>query len=298
MFAQSIAGARTPLPERVIVVVLNKRSSMPVMKFEDVIAQRAHIDDLDAIERSKTEPALAMALRVFRPPNWWGAGVPGDSLLRIAIKDGIPLAWVPTTRLVREIGELSTREERIGRLLANAEEVVDQCDEMIAECVDPWLASTQPLAASTVRAWKAGEGMAAMALAVNLAEDLAFDISEGSRGFRSENDEISWNEEQKKIGSKYAKAVYRSNPLNPYVYSAFLDDVVRAPIPHFFVPWGKSLGAAVPSRLSRHVAVHRPTTTHYTRENSLLAIMLVASFLREMQKKEETARADEDYDTE
>jgi hypothetical protein len=127
-------------------------------------------------------------------------------------QDGIPLAWVPTTRLVREIGELSTREERIGRLLANAEEVVDQCGEMIAECVDPWLASTQPLAASTVRAWKAGEGMAAMALAVNLEDILAFDISEGSRGFRSENDEISWNEEQKKIGGKYAKAAYRLDP--------------------------------------------------------------------------------------
>jgi len=270
-----------------------ERTAMPELSFADVISQRASVDDVDAPERAKSSPALAIALSVWRPRNWWGSGISGDLLLSIAVDDGIPLAWVPPMRIVRELAQRSTRDERISFLLDNAEEVVDQCSDAIGECDDPGLGSIQPLAASVVRAWEVGEGMAAMGLAVNLAEDLAFDVANGSRSFRSEEAAAAWSGELNKIRkNKYKQATYRAN-YSPHLFPQFLGDVVRAPIPHFFSSWYSSTGEPAPSRLSRHVAVHRPSTEHYTAANRLLSVMLVASFMREMQERAMKTRADE-----
>lgn len=269
---------------------------MPVLPFGDVISQQTNVDDADAPDRAKLSPALAMALRVWRPRNWWGSGISGDLILSVAVNDGIPLAWVPPLPIVRGLAQRSTRDDRISFLLDNAEEVVEQCGNVIDECVDPWLSSIQPLAASVVGAWKAGEGFAAMGLAVNLAEDLAFDVAEGSRGFRSEEAAIAWNEELQESRSEYKQAIYRADYSNPYVFPRFLDDVVRAPIPHFFSPWRRSSGMPAPSRSSRHVAVHRPSIEHYTPSNCLLSVMLVASFMREMQERVMNTQADEIFD--
>jgi len=236
-----------------------------------------------------------MALGVWRPRNWWGSGVSGELLLQIAVEDGIPLAWVPPMEIVREIVTFATPEDRVAFLLRHEVEIVEHCGQVLSDCHDPWLEQVQPLAVSVVNAWQAGVRPAAMGLAVNLGEDLAIDVSKGSRGFRSEEAAEAWEEEFGKIHSEYSKARYESDSTNPHVIHSFLNTVVRAPIPHFFVPWRKASGDPTPKQLSRHVAVHRPTVDHYTDGNALLSVMLVCSLMRELQDKYVNLRADEDF---
>ena len=48
---------------------------MPLVRFGDVAERMQYVDEPDVLERMKGDNALALALSISRPRNWWGIGI-------------------------------------------------------------------------------------------------------------------------------------------------------------------------------------------------------------------------------
>ena len=144
---------------------------------KDVIEQFDHVDDPDAYEKTQTTPALAAAMDWLRPRNWHASGLTPDDILPIAVDCGIPVVWVPPTEVLIEVAAADP-SDRIGVLVSRQDEVLTHCETLLAQCRDLELQESRTLAGRAVQALWAGHHEAAMALAVAVAESLAFWVAE------------------------------------------------------------------------------------------------------------------------
>jgi hypothetical protein len=268
----------------------------------DIMARIAEIDDLDAAERAKTDLALASALEMARPPNWWGTGASQD-LLVAARSEGLPLAWTPPPETIKEMNAAGSREERLKVLEGHRKEIIDDCLALLGACDEAEIAGSVELARSAIDALKDGHHQAGMALAVSLGEPLAkWASTPRVRAFWSKEDRADW--EKKRARSHYEHARIEIDRLPPGDVAPwdFRYQVLIAPIPRFYTPWFPDKSTPMPAGLSRHVVAHQPTPEHLSETNALLAIMLVVSILREQQEwtfevRTYDAGADEDRAT-
>lgn len=257
----------------------------------EIEAELPRVDDKDAVERAKTSPALQAALDMSRPRNWWGTGIPPTRLLKMAHDDGIPVAWVPQQDILVELDSAATRDARLAILQGHRARILEHCGILAAECGDPWIADEQALVQRAILALGAGHHEAAMALAVSVGEPLAVWASTPRvKLFLSTTEREDWEKKRHKT-SKYLWAKEEIGSLPAAIHN---DDVLRtaliAPIVGFFKPFRVENGDPIPGALSRHVVAHRATRAHFSEVNSLLAVMLVSSVLREMQSWSEEVR--------
>ncbi|MGS2620189.1 hypothetical protein ACVCAH_37900 [Micromonospora sp. LZ34] len=84
--------------------------------------------------------------------------------------EGIPLVWVPRKEIVRQVLQSANRDERIKVLLAHRDDVIQDCQDVLAKVSDGELVSQFPLAASAVDAFADGHDEAAQSLAVVVTE--------------------------------------------------------------------------------------------------------------------------------
>lgn len=262
------------------------------VKFKEVIEELPNVDDGDVLERATTNRALRMALEMARPRNWWGLALPPVRLLDIAEREGIPLAWVPRAELVRELADAPDSQSRRHIVLSHRDALIDDVDEVLDECTDRWLEDDTELARKAVAAFRAGHHEAAMALAVALGEPLAAWASTPRvTSFESMAERREW-ERKRKDDRSYQWARTELAALRADLRSL---DVKRAiliaPIPRFFTPWRPEWDTPAPSELSRHVVAHQPTPSHMGMENSVIALLLVASILRDMEEWSREVRA-------
>jgi hypothetical protein len=183
-----------------------------------------------------------------------------------------------------ELESAPTRDARLAVLRARREQILEQCDIVVAECNDPWIADEQGLTMRALSAFSAGHSEAAMALAVSIGEPLATWASTPRvKTFLSAADKDNWERKRKEI-RKYR---WVADELNGFPVSVDKDNVLRsaviAPIVAFFKPFHVEKGDSIPDALSRHVVAHCATLSHYSLENALIALMLITSLLREMQ---------------
>ncbi len=271
---------------------------MPMISFRDVINARQHVDDADVVERARGSVALQIALKATRPSNWWGSGIPGEELIDISVRDGIPLAWVPSREVVVAVHAAPDQPSRRQLLVETASDVIESCVAAVDDCRDPWLSKQKPLAVDALHAWTSEAELAAMALAVTLGESLMLKIARPYiLAFTSEDGDRKWYDELPQR-NRYRRAIYEADSTNPHILHSPLERAVRAPISHFFTTWYPDSGDPKPDLLSRHVAVHDPTTDHYTRGNALLAVMLMASLLYDLNDRYEAIRSDEVFEEE
>ena len=265
------------------------------IKFGDVITALKHVDDPDAAERAKTEPAMRMALDMSRPPNWQGTGM-NDALLLIARDEGISLAWIPRPEIVKEIGAAPDASARQQVLTARHDDILDDCRDALSQCKDASLSDQTAIAGKALSAVADGHHEAGMALAVSLGEPLAAWASTPRvRMHDSPEARDQWEAARKKSKYKWASIEIDAvgTDITPYVFKY---QVLTAPIPSFFTPFHPGTGGPAPESLSRHVVAHQPTLTHLTALNSLKAVMLVTAILREMQDWAEEMTGMEEYD--
>lgn len=265
---------------------------MPFVSFADIIAELDNVDAPDVLERAKTSTALNFALEMSRPRNWWGTGVDPNTLFRIAKDDGIPLAWVPRSKIIVDLSNQPNLEARRKVLQDHREDILDDCETALAECDDPWLGDHRPLASAAIEAYKDGHHEASMALAVSIGEPLAIWASTPRvRGFDSKADMVAWEKNRKKMSKyRWAETELATVGVDLSRYH-FKHQVLIAPIPRFFTPWRPEDGTPAPRSLSRHVVAHQPSVSHFSDENALLGLMLVTSLLREQQSWSEEVRA-------
>ncbi len=257
---------------------------------KDVIEQFDRVDDPGAYERAQTIPALAMAMDWLRPRNWHASGLTPDDILPVAVDGGIPVVWVPPTEVLIEV-TAADPSDRIGVLVTHQDEVLADCDALLAECRDRELQESRTLVGRALEALRAGHHEAAMALAVAVTESLAFWVAEIRATLFDSRDEPDAHDAQ--LGG-------RGNPRSRYRLAEELleqmdsdererrFDVMRrallAPIPRFFTKFHPDEGDPVPETVSRHATVHRPTVEHLSPANALLSVMLCTSYLREQQQ--------------
>ena len=197
---------------------------------------------------------------------------------------------MPPTEVLMEV-TAADPSDRIGVLVSRQDEVLAQCEALLAQCRDPELQESRTLAGRAAEALRAGHHEAAMALAVAVAESLAFWVAEIRTTPFDSRDEHDVHDAQ--LGR-------RGNPRSRYrLAEALLEqmdsdererwfDVMRrallAPIPKFFTKFHPDDGDPVPETVSRHATVHRPTVEHLSPANALLSVMLCTSYLREQQQ--------------
>lgn len=261
------------------------------MNWSDIEAELENVDRKDALERAKGSPALRAALELSRPQNWWGTGIPPERLLKIAQEDGIPVAWVPPAELLIEVAAVATREERLTILRANQDKVFSHCEMLLSECIDEWIADERYLVDKILSAFQAGHQEAALALAVSIGEPLSVWASTPRVvSFRSDEEEENWRSNRQKL-RKYKWAGHELGEiLATGAAGDFLRAALIAPIPAFFAPFWPSENNEVPTRLSRHAVVHTAKKKLFSLDNALLALMLVSSILRDMQRWSEEVR--------
>jgi hypothetical protein len=73
------------------------------LTLRDVLKEFDHVDAPDVLVRAASSPALASALEMTRPRNWWGIDIDPIRLFEISRDTGIPLAWVPRQAIIKEL---------------------------------------------------------------------------------------------------------------------------------------------------------------------------------------------------
>ncbi|GAB4054894.1 hypothetical protein [Catellatospora paridis] len=254
-----------------------------VIRFGDVAKARVHLDDPDVLAKAATWPALMMALEMGRPRNCWGSAVKGPRLLAFARKYGVPLAWVPSVEIVKELVASPDRDNVDAILIRDGADIVDDCARVIGECDEPALAESRHLASAVIAAYRAGHVEPATALAVNMTESMAVWASTPRvRAYDSFGARDAWQNKLART-SKYSRARLELDEGGQFQVNSFLTDIIMAPIPSFFTPWRETEGAPPPEQLSRHAVVHQPVVKHLTPRNAVVAIMLMTSLLRQQQ---------------
>lgn len=259
----------------------------------EILEQFDHVDEADALEKAKSNRALAAALRLVKPKNWCGSGLRPEQIMPVAVDSGIPVVWVPPSPVLREL-VAAAPADRMGVLMANEAEVLAHCQLLLDECSDPWVSEERTLVGRSLDAYQAGHHEAAMALAVAVGEPLAQWASEPRvQMFESSQAEQEWEKDREK--KKYVLAKEELAAAGPDALKSVKVQryALIAPIPKFYTPFHGKPDEKIPDTLSRHATVHKPTIEHLSKENALLAVMLCVSLLRQQQDWAEEVRDDE-----
>jgi hypothetical protein len=198
-------------------------------------------------------------------PNW-GTDVDFDDAGKIALDDGIPLAYIPPAGIVTKLLAAPTPEDRRTVLATDTAAITDACSAIVA---DPKITAAFPeytlLAQAAVRALTDGHHQGAQALAVNVAESFVRE----------------W------IAEKYHKVKKhvleadpaKADPDEPWIPSRLRLEMMILPLLKFYDEWHPKSGKTAPADLSRHVTAHQATAAHYTPINALIAVMIMTSLL-------------------
>ena len=266
---------------------------MPLLRFQDIADQFPFVDDVDVIEKAKTNQALEHALELCRPRNWRGSGLKPEQILAMATDSAIPVAWLPSTVILQRL-VAAQPSDRMFVLMSSQRDTLFQCRELLAECSDEWIQNERTLITQALGAFDGGHHEAAMALAVAVGEPLALWASEPRvKVFMSKEEQSDWERLKRKerysLARRELATVGSLDQIHPL-------DVARkaliAPIPRFFVPFYRG-DESLPVTVSRHATVHQPTVAHFSRENALLALMLCVSILRDQQEWSREVRMDD-----
>ncbi len=172
---------------------------------------------------------------------------------------GIPLAWVPRASVIHELLIAEEHSARLLVLLEHAAEILDDCEEEI-DVTSSELAEVVPLAQQAITAYRNGTRQAGGVLAVAVATRMI--------------ERAGWKGDSKQLAKKIRLS--EETPLQ-----LALETATRVPFTAFQANWRP--GDPHPEALSRHVVAHDLDAEHLSDANSLVAIMLVSSFIRTAQ---------------
>jgi len=252
---------------------------------QDLEDKLPEVDDLDVLEKTKSDPLLKTALQLSRPVNWWGSGLGPQQILPIA-EQGIPVSWIPDQEILVVLAAARPKD-RPAILLSYEDAIVSQCRACLEEVKNTDFADTKQLISRSIDTLDAGFHEAAIALAVAVAEGLALwasrlraGVIESLKGGDMMEISKRVNRRLASLGESYRLA--REELASGTLVQGF--DVPRraliAPIPTFFEPFYPGKGDPVPVYLSRHAVAHQPTVEHFNRANAITAVMLASSLLR------------------
>jgi hypothetical protein len=204
-------------------------------------------------------------------PNW--VDIDDDSVSVASIgrlaEAGIPITWVPPARTIVALVHASP-DEYAAVLAHHSSDIVGSCREVLAQVNSPALVEQTELAREAVEVARLGQFKAAQALASSVFDTVLrrwFDPSViGGRG--------------------YYKNV-RKMLLEQDGASGYRERATLAPVANSLADFIPSRGDGIPATFNRHASSHAAGRIQYTTGNSLVALMLTISLLREVQERPE-----------
>ena len=242
-----------------------------LLKSEQTAAYASVIKTLDAWDAAnqrlldalpKFDFSMLQGLPKSYPPNWSSDFDPGV-LEEIIYRDGIPVVWVPNSRLLDQIVVAPNREARIKILMEAADEVLTDCLRIIYESENVEFLRLKPLAVNSINAW-VEHPEAAQSLAVVVADTV----------IQRWLPKVTLAQNYKDMGESVKR------PLADVPIFKVRQAFALAVISSFYTMFDANQSETRPTALSRHVTVHDASIDHVHRENSLIAIMVMSSLIR------------------
>jgi len=210
----------------------------------------------------------------YYPPNWPSvAHIDSGAAIAIMQKEGIPLAWVPRAAVISDLIAAPDPAARDEILVTRTPEIIEDCRRCLADVLDVDLQDLAGLIGDALRALEQANRTAAQALAANIFDTLLRDIQHRGRLFAGSAGWFKYRRVARGItpaSEETVVEVYRS--------SCVLTPVLKA-LSEFNVETDP-----IPGRFTRHATAHRAGSIQYTPTNTVIAIMLTTSLLREAQE--------------
>lgn len=220
---------------------------------------RRYVEEIlaPAIAESIRQASAALAtigphLERQLPRNWWGiGGFTPQQVEKLVLTEGLPLAWIPSTRVLRLILDARSPGERRAILSRNRAGILTECRRHLEPLRDR--DELAAFALEAIDAMRAGYFAAAQALAISVLD------SAGSR-FEKWHTRTAKNQRPKTS----------TMPLR--------DALVWGAV---WAAYGNYHPSDSPPRaLSRHATSHGVSRRQYSQINALLAVMQATSFLK------------------
>jgi hypothetical protein len=256
----------------------------------DIEQKLPFVDDSDVVQKSESDPLLRAALELSRPVNWWGTGLPPDSILPIG-EQGIPIKWVPVQDVLTNLAA-APPDDQVAVIEANQKRILGDCRAIIDKLSDSSLSDARRLVLRAFDTFSAGYHEGALALSVAVAEEHALWAGTIRAGLVAAQGGGNLEEIVERYRRNLRRKKYQLARIELGSGTLSHDfDVPRkaliAPIPKFFTPFYPGSGQPAPDALSRHVVAHRPTIGHFSTGNAILAMMLATSLLKEREEYRE-----------
>ena len=210
------------------------------------------------------------------PPNWEEA--PGqdvddlaDKAIAIIQSEGIPLVWVPRPETVRALVRAADADAHHTILLASRDDISDDCTAVLTEITDAELMPLADLGAHALAALRDGRAAPAQALATNVFDTLLRDMGRRGVVFGGPLGYFKYDKVRKRI-----EPVSDETLISRYRAACVLAAAV--PALQEYEP-----GDPAPVRFVRHATAHCAGPEQYTPVNAIVAVLLMASMLREAQ---------------
>ncbi|WP_406084437.1 hypothetical protein OHA01_08265 [Micromonospora zamorensis] len=209
-------------------------------------------------------PDFAELFRQHQPANWHDAT--GDDVATLDLIDlaraGWPTAWVPGPKVLRAL-VLAAPAERGQVLCDHEDQVLDDCDTVLAEVVGGPSAVQAELLRQAVAAARQGCHAPAQALAASVIDTV---IRESVSPWRGYNEWLRLHPDDDDFTIGQMRYMTTMAPVRPALER--------------FHP---EKGDAVPEAFNRHASTHAVGDVQYTRTNSLVGVLLAVSIVREFQ---------------
>ncbi|MFD9123565.1 hypothetical protein [Kitasatospora sp. NPDC059571] len=233
----------------------------------------------DTYDERRDGPAhMPFFYTAMRYENWWGAGATREELYSLANKHGIPVAWTPPARVLRDLVDAGpSHQAKLSVLEAAEDEVRAHCHALMDECTSSWVETGPEVGRHVLAAWDDGHRQAAACLALAAAEDVMFAVARVDRS-------------QKCKGLTTAAS-------RPLLKKPWLVDrqIALAPIEPLFTQYFPEKNNPIPETLSRHAVLHRLPLEHLNTGHSIVAIMLLVSLMRQAEQQAFEAEVDAQY---
>lgn len=222
------------------------------------------IPDLSSIQSLigslQTEQWRDWLRRAHRPSNWTDEIEERiDDVIAVVNGEGVPVAWVPRTDILKALLDASSPDERSLILIDHRDEILEDCQTVLSRVDEGSDVPTLPIAHKVLAGCQEGHWEIAAISAVAVVHGIV--------------EALRWAFDQQKVAAHHSLRATDST-------DRLMEQATRAPLVRFYDEWNEKSGKPRPAHVTRHVVSHKLAPDQVSERNCIVAIMLMCSLLR------------------